>query len=397
MYIAGDLKYQLICIRLSAPITSAIITMSIALPACPVCREPEELVEWAVPANDNHLLLADLSPRDLGPGGDTPERLIWKRRHDVFTLVLLKNADKARPILNRVFECTDCGLHLRPNHLAGYYVYGESTRAILSSICDSLVWTSAKRISSNGYGVDVSTTDDRPPVYRFTSEIRNNMFYKTGHELAGCVILHVRYAHSDVRLMPPAIEGVVLDFRLARKDFTKLDSTRIRYSSQASEHLDCRSVLDTEWEMLEAYKLHALPGSSYFVNEHAFETHFAPALKYLYTSYLTGGVTKEFESRNPVAVSGLVGFVAAPYCVAYASLKPVPKGSVSLDKSIVIVTFVVACVKCSQMFYDPKELIPHLNSCFDVDLNAELHSENTEWRYCKPCFARTCLSTAEEQ
>ena len=384
------MKHQLICI--CTTITSAAIIMSV----CCVCREREELIEWAVPARDNLLLLANLPAQDLAPGGDTPERLIWKRRHDVFTLVLLKNADKAQPILNRVFECTDCRPHLRPDHLTGYYVYGESTRTILSSFCDSLVWTPVQRIGANGFGVDVSASGDRPPVYRYTSEIRNTMFYKKGHELAGCVIVHVRYTHSDVRYMPPAIEGVVLDLRLALKDFSKLDSIRTRHSSKASE-LDCRSVLDTEWEMLDTYKLHALPGSSYLVNKHRFEAYFAPAMKYHYSSCLTGNVTKDFESRNPIAVAGLVGFVLAPYCVAYASLKPVPKGSFRVQESIVIVTFVVACVKCSQMFYDPMELISHLSSCFDVDLNAELHSENTEWRYCKPCFVRTCQNTTNEQ
>jgi len=342
-----------------------------ATTSCSICDCDRGEIEWAAPANDNHLLLAGLSSKDLAPGGDSCDRLIWKRRNGTFRMALLKNADKTQPVLNRSRR----KLHLSPDHKTGYYLYGNSTTEILDSFCDGLRWSQLQKMRWDDYAKDVTVTD--PPVYRYISIIQNGV-YDQG-PLAGCVFVHVRYSHSD-GYMAPAIEGIVLDPRLALKDFSKIDPVRTRYSIKAPE-LDLRSVLDTEFEMLEAYKLHALPGSCYLVDRHSFEFYFAPSLKFDKIGDVQteeNGQRVDFESRSLSTVAGLVGFVAAPYCVVQASLRSPPLGCFSLDKSFALVTFVAACVMCSQTVYEPKELVAHLGACVDAGFEAQLHFKNVK-------------------
>jgi len=351
---------------------------------CPTCN-----AEPAVPANDNHLLLSGVDRQDLtlSEDSDCPDRLIWRRRSESFELALIKNADGTRPLLNRVAG-PDSRLHLDPAHKEGYYLFGKNLFEIFDSICDGYRWNE-EEVLFNSDGPRFYTALGDTPVHRYVTVVPNPCWYVEGRvpQLVGCYIVHLRYTHveADPDVHPPAIEGIVLNPRLALEDISKFDLDRPSHCDELPE-LHLRSVLGCYWDFSDAYSRHALPGSSYLVDVCAFRRWtMASDYKFFKISDHCSG-SQTFESNDPITVAGLVGFVLAPYCQALARVAPLTLKPLTFRKllknpaaaaKLSYLQFFARCVKCPwQDFIDIHALIHHLCLCFDVDFVAALYSRN---------------------
>jgi len=350
---------------------------------CPTCN-----AEPAVPANDNHLLLSGVTRQDLSLSEDLgdPDHLIWRRRKESFRLALVKNADRTRPLLNRVAG-PGSRLHLDPAHNEGYYLFGKSLNDVCESICDGYRWNNPEIISE---GADFYVALGDTPIHRYVTVVPNPCFYVEHRvpQLVGCYIVHVRYSHvdADPDVHPPAIEGIVLNPSLALADISKFDPDWPSHSDELPE-LHLRTVLGCYSDFSDAYTRHALPGTTYLVDGRAFERWIYAHSEY---DFFNVGKTKAgapvWQSTNPTTVAGLVGHVLAPYCSVRVRLTPPEllktafrnwkKRNPGVAK-LSTLFFAARCVKCSKQLVDGiHDMIHHLSLCFDVDFVALLYSRN---------------------
>lgn len=340
---------------------------------CPICKISASEIELAIPANNNHLLLKGCST----PVDNDFDWQMYLHRNESFKLALFKNPDRNRPILNMPGDTRK--LHLAPSDKEGYYVcaktcFGAKT-CFAESFCDQLRW---KKLTQDFGTKYVSLCD--PPIYRYVSVIENEMVDANSevNQLVGRCIFYVRYSHSN-EYTPPGIDEILLNPLIALRHFSKFGFDKIQ--RQDVPELDIRSVLNVESEMSKIYRLHALPGSTYFVNKISFEQSFAPKWKFCKVNDDNRDDCGEcfygnFESRKSSTVDSLVGFILAPYCVVHAFLKSTNDFLGRKITKLACVTFAVTCIKCSKDFYNLERLLTHIQNCFSVNLNVEMYSKN---------------------
>lgn len=285
----------------------------------------------AVSACDLHYALHG---RQFGPNVNI-DSLIFDTRNERFEWAYIKNRDKDRPVLNKL---TTVGLHFAPEAGASYYVYGDGNFAALrpwmKGYCDGHVWTKlAVPNLEQGRRVDVCTTE--PRLFRHVSRIDNTVgFYAQDGvpELVGRTIINVRYSATF-----PTLLADIASF--APDGSLPLDAEPGScYPILSWEHWFYTVAQPSEFHVIKAWR---------------------NVLRYLY------------KSVDPRTVADLVGFVMAPYCYVLAEV----------DVRTCRVGYMAACVKCfvrsdKEPFDDLGHLMEHICSCYNVNLEAELLTQN---------------------